>query len=271
MTREGKSYRDALAEAQAAGFAEADPTLDVSGTDSAHKLAILSALAFGQRIVFDSIPISGIDTLDARDVAYGQELGFVVKLLAVAHRRREGANLYVRPAFISKEHPLAWVSGPFNAVSVYGHATGHTMYYGRGAGGRPTASAVIADIHAIAAGTAQPFFESFVWPDKAEEARQLDLASNESRYYLRVMCEDSPGVLAQIASRLGDNGISISSVLQKEPDESAPASEGVPIVITTYRAVEGKLRDALASIDVLPVVKTPTTWIEILDEHTEEI
>jgi homoserine dehydrogenase len=271
MTREGKSYREALAEAQAAGFAEADPTLDVSGTDTAHKLAILSALAFGERIVFDSIPISGIDTLDARDVAYGQELGFVVKLLAIAHRRRDGVNLYVRPTFISKEHPLAWVSGPFNAVSVYGHATGHTMYYGRGAGGRPTASAVIADIHAVAAGTAQPFFGSFAWPDRAAPARQLDLASNESRYYLRVMCEDAPGVLAQIASCLGASGISISSVLQKELPDGARPDTGVPVVITTYRAVEGRLRDALAAIDLLPVVKAPTTWIEIVDEHAEEI
>ncbi len=271
MTRAGKSYHEALAEAQQAGFAEADPTLDVSGTDTAHKLAILSALAFGERIVFDSIPIAGIDTLEARDVAYGQELGLVVKLLAIAKQRRDGVNLYVRPAFISKEHPLAWVSGPFNAVSVYGHATGHTMYYGRGAGGRPTASAVIADIHAVASGTAQPFFSSFRWPDRAPAARQLDQASNHSRYYLRVMCEDAPGVLAQIAARLGENGISISSVLQKEPAESAPQSEGVPVVVTTYRAVEGKLRDALAAIDVLPVVKTPTTCIEIVDEHPEDI
>lgn len=271
MTREGKSYHEALAEAQQAGFAEADPSLDVNGTDTAHKLAILSALAFGERIVFDSIPIAGIDTLEARDVAYGQELGLVVKLLAIAKQRREGVNLYVRPAFIPKEHPLAWVSGPFNAVSVYGHATGHTMYYGRGAGGRPTASAVIADIHAVAAGTAQPFFASFLWPDRAPAARQLDQASNQSRYYLRVMCEDEPGVLAQIASRLGANGISISSVLQKEPPEGGAQSEGVPVVITTYRAVEGRLRDALASIDVLPVVKTPTTCIEIVDEHPEEL
>ena len=271
MTREGKGYREALAEAQAAGFAEADPTLDVSGTDTAHKLAILSALALGERIVFDSIPVSGIDTLEARDVAYGLELGLVVKLLAIAKQRREGVNLYVRPALISKEHPLAWVSGPFNAVSVYGHATGHTMYYGRGAGGRPTASAVISDIHAVAAGTAQPFFSCFLWPDKAPTARQLDQASNQSRYYLRVMCEDSPGVLAQIASRLGENHISISSVLQKELPEGAHPSEGVAVVITTYKAEEGRLRDALASIDRLPVVKTPTTCIEIVDEHPEEL
>jgi homoserine dehydrogenase len=270
MTREGKAYREALAEAQAAGFAEADPTLDVSGTDTAHKLSILSALAFGERIVLDSIPVVGIDTLEARDVAYGQELGLVVKLLAIAKQRREGVVLYVRPAFISKEHPLAWVSGPFNAVSVYGHATGHTMYYGRGAGGRPTASAVAADIHAVAVGTAQPFFKSFLWPDKAAPARQLGQALNQGRYYLRVMCEDSPGVLAQIAARLGDNGISISSVLQKEPPEGEQASEGVAVVITTYRATEGRLQDALAAINRLPVIKAPATCIEIVDEHPEE-
>ena len=270
MTQEGRSYQAALREAQAAGFAEADPTLDVNGTDTAHKLAILSALAFGEQIVFDSIPVAGIDTLHALDVAYGRELGFVVKLLAIARQRDDGVILYVRPAFISTEHPLAWVSGPFNAVSVYGHATGHTMYYGRGAGGKPTASAVVADLHAVAAGTAQRFFASYLWPDQAAPARQLPQEANQSRYYLRVMAEDTPGVLGQVATRLGENRISISSVLQKELPPGRHPSEGVPIVITTYQADEGRLLAALEAIDRLAVVRGKTTWIEIVDEHEEE-
>ena len=140
MTQAGESYNNALKEAQRAGFAEADPTLDVSGQDTVHKLTILASLAFGKQIEAGAIPVSGIDTLEAIDVAYGQELGYVVKLLAIAKRHEEGGlSLCVRPAFITKEHPLAWVSGPFNAVSIYGDATGHTMYYGRGAGGSPTA------------------------------------------------------------------------------------------------------------------------------------
>jgi homoserine dehydrogenase len=270
MTQEGKSYQEALGEAQEAGFAEADPTLDVNGTDTAHKLAILSALAFGEQIIFDSIPVAGIDTLESLDVSYGQEMGYIVKLLAIARQREEGVNLYVRPAFISKEHPLAWVSGPFNAVSVYGHATGHTMYYGRGAGGKPTASAVVADLHSIAAGTASRFFEHFLWPDQAQPAKQLDAAHNQSRYYLRVMAADQPGVLSQVAARLGGNDISIASVLQKELPPGSHPSEGVPVVITTYRADEGRLLASLEAIDQLDVVRSPTTWIEIVDEHPEE-
>ncbi|MBT3201048.1 MAG: homoserine dehydrogenase, partial [Phycisphaerales bacterium] len=140
MTTRGQSYSEALADAQADGLAEADPTLDVAGVDSAHKIAIMAALAFGRQIDFDAIPANGIDSLDTMEIRFGQELGYVVKLLAIAQRQSDGLSLRVRPAFISKEHPLAWVSGPFNAVSVYGHATGHTMYYGRGAGGLPTAS-----------------------------------------------------------------------------------------------------------------------------------
>ena len=137
-------------------------------------------------------------------MAYGGELGYVVKLLAIAQRQEDGLCLRVRPAFITKEHPLAWVSGPFNAISVYGHATGHTMYYGRGAGGMPTASAVVADLSAVAMGTAQSAFERLLlWPDRCEKANQLPIEAVRSRYYIRVMAEDAPGVLAQVAAVLG--------------------------------------------------------------------
>ncbi len=273
MTQLGKSYTEALAEAQSAGYAEADPSLDVSGHDTAHKLAILASLAFGRQIELKAIPVIGIDTLQEIDVAYGQELGYVAKLLAIAKRQDsnsgEGVSLCVRPTFITKEHPLAWVSGPFNAVSVYGDTTGHTMYYGRGAGGPATASAIVSDLYSIATGTAQSNFDHFLWADTVEQAFQLPAEEIESRYYMRVMAEDRPGVLAQIASKLGNNNISILSVLQKEPPEGSKTSAGVPIVITTHRAREGGMRKALEEIDELDAVKGPSICIEIVDEHLE--
>ncbi len=270
MTAAGRSYSEVLAEAQKAGLAEADPTLDVSGGDSAHKLAILASLAFGRRIDFDAIPVSGIDTLELCDVEFGQQLGYVVKLLAIASRQDSGVSLRVRPAFISKEHPLAWVSGPFNAVSVYGHATGHTMYYGRGAGGKPTGSAVVADIVSLALGAWQKRFDQLaIWPDRAEPAKQLPLDDIQSRYYLRVTCKDSPGVFGQIATILGRHDISITSVLQQEPNH--PAARGVPVIITTHQAREGNVRNAVAEIDALGVVATPSVCIGIVEEYPEEL
>jgi homoserine dehydrogenase len=300
MSKELKSYAEALGEAQKAGFAEADPALDVSGLDTAHKLTILSSLAFGKRVDLAAIPVEGIDTLMAKDLAYGQELGYVAKLLAIAEQTDRGLHLNVRPAFISKEHPLAWVAGPFNAVSIYGDATGHTLYYGRGAGGAPTASAVVADLFSLAEGTAQRVYEIFDGPDRAERADQLPLDEIESRYYIRIDVEDKPGVLAQIASCLGSHRISISSVLQKEvlrtegishpaPAAGAPADSrsakgtspgvpaaggpaaGVPVVITTHRAREGSVRKALQEIDGMDVVKSRGVCIEMMDERQEHL
>jgi homoserine dehydrogenase len=271
MTQRGRTYADALSAAQAAGLAEADPTLDVAGTDSAHKLAILASLAFGARIDFDAIPVAGIDSLDVLDLTYGQELGYVAKLLAIAVRQADGLSLRVQPAFISKEHPLAWVSGPFNAVSVYGHATGHTMYYGRGAGGMPTASAVVADLAAVAMGTAQRLFKELkLWPDRNVPARQLPISAAVSRHYLRTTCADQPGVFAQIATVLGRHDISISSVLQHEPPAGSEG-DAVPVVITTHRALEGNLSDALAKVDALDVVKAASVCIPIVEEYPEDI
>jgi len=272
MTRQGRTYAEALAAAQSAGLAEADPTLDVAGTDSAHKLAILAGLAFGRKISFEAIPVEGIDSLELCDIAYGQELGYVVKLLAIAQRQTEGISLRVRPAFISKQHPLAWVSGPFNAVSVYGHATGHTMYYGRGAGGMPTASAVVADVISIAIGAAPAAFERLgLWPDRAEAAKQLSSDAVRSRYYLRITAEDRPGVLAQISAVFGSHDISIRSVLQHEPPPGAADDEGVPVIITTHTCSEGGVRKALAKIDSLAVIKAKSVCIDIVDEYPERV
>lgn len=269
MIEKGETYAEALAEAQHIGLAEADPTLDVAGIDSAHKIAIMSSLAFGLKVDFDRIPVGGIHTLEAIDVAYGTRLGYVVKLLAVALRVESGVSLFVRPAFVSREHPLAWVSGPFNAVSVYGHATGHTLYYGRGAGGRPTASAVVADIIGIGLGVIPAIFgyRGF-FQDINTDARQVPVENTDGRFYLRAMVDDEPGVLAQISSILGTHGISIASVLQQAPEENG--ADKVAIVITTHRCREGGLRKALKEVDSLPITDGKSTAIPIVEEHPEK-
>ena len=267
MTQRGADYADVLAEAQASGLAEADPTLDVSGGDSAHKLAILAALTFGKRIDLSQITVEGIEGLDVADIRFGTELGYAVKLLAIAIRQGDGISLRVHPAFIRKDHLLAGVDGPFNAVCVYGHAVGHTMYYGRGAGGLATASAVVADIVDVASGNAQRRFDQLgIWPDRCERANLIPIDDVRSRYYLHVTCEDSPGVLGRIADILGQHEISISSVLQHEP---LPGSQDVPLIITTYEASEGNLKNALAEIDSQPVTKRPTFLMRIVEEHVE--
>ena len=271
MTTKDRSYAEALADAQCDGLAEADPTLDVAGTDSAHKLAIIAALAFRQQIDFGAIPINGIDSLELCDVANGQELGYVIKLLAIGQRQKDGLSLRVCPAFISKEHPLAWVSGPFNAVSVYGHATGHTMYYGRGAGGMPTASAVVADLADIAMGSAKGLFDHLKIMADLAEGTQLPVEAIRSRYYIRMRVQDAPGVLANIAAILGRLDISICSVLQHEPSAGGDPSAGVSLVITTYKAQEGAVRKALSKIDALDTVKASSVCIGIVDEHPEQL
>lgn len=271
MIQHDQTYSQALKEAQYNGFAEADPTFDVAGTDSAHKLAILGSLAFGNSISFDQIPVKGIDTLDSMDVSFGKELGYVVKLLAVAQNFQEGISLRVRPAFISTGHPLAWVSGPFNAISVYGDPVGHTMYYGRGAGGYPTASSVIADILSLALGINGIMFSKLsLWPDQTKKVNQLPLDKIEGRYYIRTMVKDKPGVFAALASVLGNHKISISSALQKEAPIPDDTTRAVPIIITTHTVSEGNLQRALKEIDLLDCVTQNSVCIEILDEFQEK-
>ncbi len=269
MMAEGLPYDEVLAQAQRDGLAEADPSFDVQGVDSAHKLAILASLAYGVRVDFDQIAVEGIDQLQLLDLSYGQELGYVIKLLAIATRQGDGLSLRVRPAFIWHTHPLAWVSGPFNAISVYGHATGHTMYYGRGAGGAPTASAVVADIASIALDEYPAAFERMgLWPDRTSPARQLPPEEIESRFYLRAMVEDQPGVLAKIAEILAESHTSISSVLQHEPPQEH--SDSVPVVITTYRSRQGRMFEAIDKINALDSVHQPCVCIPIVEEHPEQ-
>jgi homoserine dehydrogenase len=270
MTQKGQSYAEALSDAQRDGLAEADPSLDVGGGDSAHKLSILASLAYGMQVDVEQIPVEGIDTLELCDVRWGGELGYVVKLLAIAQRFHDGISLRVRPVFITLEHPLAWISGPFNAVSVYGHATGHTMSYGRGAGGMPTASAVVGDLCQLATGAAMCEFASLgVWSDRNEPSVQLPLSGVRSRYYIRMMVDDHPGVLAKVTAILAEHNISICSVLQHESVRAA--DDFRPLVITTYRAKEGDLRDAIECIDALDTLGGKSIVIGIVDEHPEEL
>lgn len=270
MVGSGIDYRTALAEAQAEGYAEADPTLDVDGTDSAHKLAILASLAFGVRVHTSDVQIEGIDNLSIEDVQFASKLGYVVKCLAIARRQRGGVSLVVRPVFISQEHPLAWVSGPFNAVSIYGNVTGHTMYYGRGAGGAPTAGAVVSDIVSVARGTYPLVFAK---PDclGACAAPNLKVVSSDTltnRYYLRLDVRDTPGTLARVAEVFAQHEISIASVLQTEAPEDA-GDTLVPIVITLHRTEEGKLAEPLRRIAELDAVCGSVRPITIVDEHPE--
>ncbi len=267
MTERGQSYKTALQSAQKAGLAEADPTLDVTGMDSAHKLTILASLAFGKRVDLDSIPVEGIDTLDLYDVETGRDLGYIMKLLAIAQKTEKGLALSVSPAFIHTSHPLARVSGAFNAVSVYGHAVGHTMYMGRGAGSSPTASAVVSDIIATALGITPKAFENLnFWPDKTEKAEQLPPEELTGRYYLRFMVKDRPGTVARISTILSKKGISITSLLQKEDK-----SDTIPLVMTTHECSEGAIISALKEIESLEEITAPPIWIRIVEEHPESV
>ncbi|MGH7213225.1 MAG: homoserine dehydrogenase [Tepidisphaeraceae bacterium] len=266
MTKNGWSYADALKEAQSAGFAEADPTLDVSGRDAAQKLALLASLAFNARVTEPDIHIEGIDTLQPADITFAGELGYVIKLLAISERAGERVALRVHPTLVHKTDVLAEVSGSFNAISVYGHALGHALFYGRGAGQMPTASAVVADLINVGLGTAQLAFKQLnTLPDKTAPASVLPFDQLESRYYLRLTARDEPGVLAQVTHALGQHKISLSAILQHEVEDG----QFVPVVITTHRANEGAMQAALKAIDALPTIAPPTVCLRIIDQPKE--
>ncbi|MDB5290470.1 MAG: homoserine dehydrogenase [Phycisphaerales bacterium] len=267
MTRNGWSYAQALEEAQKLGFAEADPTLDVSGRDAAQKLAILAGLAFNARVSEADIHVEGIDKLHPVDIQFATDLGYVIKLLAIGERDAEGRlTLRVHPTLVHKTDVLAEVSGSFNAISIYGNALGHALFYGRGAGRMPTASAVVADLVGVATGATQVSFKRLnIYPDSAAPAKVLPFEQLQSRYYLRLTARDVPGVLAQITHALGEHGISLSAVLQREADES----QYVPVVITTHLAKQGAMRAALQAIDALPTIQGPSVCLRVIDQPKE--
>ena len=264
MTSEGVSYAEALRQAQQLGYAEADPTLDVDGTDTAHKLAILAQLAFEIEVRPDSIPRQGIDSLHLADLKYAAELGYVIKLLALAKLSTLGLELRVAPTLVKRGRPLAEVGGPYNAIRVVGDAVGDTLFYGRGAGAMPTASAVVADLIDVITGRARPPAPSNA--GSLELAPTISIAPSsqvESRYYLRFTIADRPGVLAKLAKILGERGISIASLIQHDPGDDAPDQSPVPLVIMTHLAILADLHAALAEIDRLDVVHAASVCLGV--------
>jgi homoserine dehydrogenase len=255
MTQEGVPYEAALRRAQELGYAEPDPTLDVDGTDAAHKLAILAQLAFGANVRTADIPRQGIDTLQPADIKYARELGYTVKLLAQAKLSDMALELAVAPRLVLEDTPLADVRGPYNAIRVVGDVVGDTLFYGRGAGASPTASAVVGDLIDVAIGRAALTFRSLnLWNDDAEPPRLASPHEVRSRYYLRFTIADRPGVLGAIAQVLGAHAISIASVIQHDPGGDVPPDAPVPLVIMTHVAVEANIKAALAEIDGLEAV-----------------
>ncbi|NLX20829.1 MAG: homoserine dehydrogenase [Phycisphaerae bacterium] len=269
MDQKGKTYAEALSEAQQAGFAELDPTLDVNGTDTAHKLAILASIAFCSAVDFDRLHIEGIESLDAQDLAAGRELGYVCKLLGIAVRTEAGLSLRVHPAFVKRTHPLAGSGGSFNAISVYGNWVGHTLYYGRGAGQKPTASAVVSDLVDIALGNqARTFAQLRMLSDVSSEPVYVPMEDLRLRYYVRLMVADRPGVMAQVSQVFGARGIGLRAVTQHE---SSGDEEGdtVPLVVLTHEAREGQVRQALSELAKLEAVRAAPVTIRLVDEHAE--
>lgn len=253
MAAEGRSYADVLAAAQRAGLAEADPTYDVDGIDAAHKLTLLVQIAFGVRLPLDAVHTEGIRDIDAADMDYARELGYAIKLLAIAKDHGDGIEARVHPTMIPAADPLAGVSGAFNAVCVHGAALGRTMYYGQGAGMMPTATAVVADILDVARDRLRggPRLPPLGYPIALQRAARVrPIGEVQSEFYLRVAARDEPGVLGRIASLLGRHGVSIASVVQRERRSDGP----VPIVIRTHEVRERDLRRALAVVGALPTV-----------------
>jgi len=264
MTSKDEDFAEALAQAQDKGYAEADPTLDISGEDSAHKLAILASIAFGYEIKLDDIFVEGIEAISKDDIRYGGEMGYILKLLAIGQKDKDNrVSLRVHPSFIARDNPLARVDGPFNAISVFGSAVGQVMYYGRGAGMMPTASAVVADIIDVALGnSATTFRHLYLKPRSEIESLMEKIGDTVSRFYIRVMCKDQAGVVARWSKILGDNQISISGALQHEgtgPDNT------VPVVIITHPTQQKNVTAALKELEELDVLSGKPVCIRIVD------
>ena len=264
MASKNERFDEALAQAQEKGYAEPDPSLDINGQDSAHKLAILASIAFGYEIMFDDIFVEGIEAVSKDDVRNGNEMGYCLKLLAIGQKDEQNrVSLRVHPSFIAKDNPLARVEGPFNAVSIFGSAVGQVMLYGRGAGMMPTASAVVADIIDVALGNSATTFRHLNLQPRSKVALLIDKIDNlVSRYYIRIMCKDQPGVIAQWSKVLAENQISISGALQHEgigPDNT------VPVVITTHLTRQKNVFAALEDMKNLDVIGGKPVCIRIVD------
>ncbi|HTJ96188.1 MAG TPA: homoserine dehydrogenase [Rhodocyclaceae bacterium] len=256
MRDKGLAFADVLKEAQRLGYAEADPTFDIEGVDAAHKITILSALAFGIPMQFDSAHIEGISKLEADDIKYAEQLGYRIKLLGITRKTAAGVELRVHPTLIPTRRLIANVEGAMNAVLVQADAVGATLHYGKGAGAEPTASAVIADLVDVArVHSADPEhrvpYLAFQ-PDAVVNTPILPIGEVETSYYLRLRVEDKPGVLADITRILADQGISIDAMIQREPGEGEDQTD---LIILTHLVKEKFVDIAIAKIEALSVVK----------------
>lgn len=264
MRDKGRDFDDVLAEAQALGYAEADPTFDVEGIDAAHKLTILSSIAFGIPLQFDKTYTEGITRIDRQDVAFASELGYRIKHLGIAHKTQKGIEMRVHPTLIPERRLIANVDGVMNAVLVKGDAVGPTLYYGAGAGAEPTASAVVADVvDVVRALTTDP--ENRVphlafQPDELSDLPILDMEAVETAYYLRMQVADELGVMAEITRILADAEISIEAIQQKEPAEG---DTQVSLIMLTHEVLERQMNLAIQRIEALGAVTGPVVRIRM--------
>jgi homoserine dehydrogenase len=253
MTNEGIDFQDALSEAQRLGYAEADPTLDIEGIDSAHKITILASLAYGIPLSFNKVYCEGITKITAQDIAFAREFGYKIKLLAITKILDGEIELRVHPTMVPEDYLISKVDGVFNAIYVEGDSVGETLYYGRGAGSMPTGSSVVADIVDIAKGV------NTMPPDFSEKLYIKPMEEIESMYYFRFTALDRPGVLSKISGVFGEHNISIASVIQKGRSKAG----AVPLVILTHKAKEKDVLEALEKIDKLPVVAAKSVFIRV--------
>ncbi len=264
MREKGLTFADVLGEAQRLGYAEADPTFDVEGIDAAHKLTIMSAIAFGIPMHFEQAYTEGITKLNTKDIKYAEELGYRVKLLGISKRYAQGVELRVHPTLIPEKRLIANVNGAMNAVLVKGDAVGPTLYYGAGAGAEPTASAVVADLMDVARlhnATAEQRVPYLAFqPDLITPLPILPISEINSAYYLRLRAMDKPGVLANVTKMLGDANISIDAMMQKEPDDNETEAD---IVILTHITVEKNMDAAIKAIEALDAIAGSVTKIRM--------
>jgi homoserine dehydrogenase len=266
MSRQGLDYQQVLEEAQALGYAEADPASDVSGLDAARKIAILSSIAFNSRVTLDDVYVEGITGITAEDIRYAHELGFVIKLLAIAKENEWGQiQVRVHPAFLPANHPLAAVNDVFNAVYVQGDAVGEIMHFGRGAGQMPTASAVVGDIIEIVRNLNHQT-NARIGCTCYEQKPIVSINELEVEYYIRMRVTDRPGVLAGIAGVFGNNNVSIATVLQKSSDDNM-----AELIMITHRVREKSLRDALAVLSGMSIVSQINSVIRLEGTQRETV
>ena len=261
MSEKNISFLEALDQATAKGYAESDPSLDVEGIDSGHKLVILASLCFDTWIDYDNVYVEGISHITAQDIQYAKELGYTIKLLAITKEDNDGIEVRVHPTFVPQHHPLASVNGTFNAVCINGNIIGETLFYGKGAGELPTASAVVSDAIDIAKNMRnnEPLFSNY-HNREYKNIKSIDKVSCKA--YLKIMVEDKPGVLAQIATILGEQQISISSVIQKEE-----VGGTVPLILMIHKAKSKNIKAALEKISKLSIVRDTITMIRVEGEE----